>query len=203
MNLLHNLPESLFIQGQEVNIQTDFRVWLKLLNAMYQSETDEQLVHALKSVFMVDLAITQENIQEIINAISLFLQKAKTYINADYKEPASEYDDESVSHDMELDSNYIFSAFMEQYNIDLTEKDLHYYKFVALFDCLKNETLFKTIVFHRIRDISKIKDREIKQEAQKLKEMFELPKDIHFSKLEREMRERQVKDFHTIWSLKK
>jgi len=202
MNLFHDLPNSLSIQGQEVKIKTDFRVWLKLLNSMHKSENNEQLIHALKSVFIVDSIISKENVQEIINAVSLFFQDAKSYTNADYNEPTIKHEDESVPYDIELDSNYIYSAFMEQYNIDLIEKDLHYYQFIALFDCLNGETLFKTIVFHRTKDISKIKEREAKKDAQRLKDIFKLPGGIHFSRLEQEARKQQLKEFHNIWGLK-
>ena len=76
----------------------------------------------------------------------------------------------------EFDAEYIYSAFMEQYKIDLNSIPyLHWWKFKALFNSLNEEVLFSKIMSYRAIDLSKIKDKDMKKYYKKMKKLYVLP----------------------------
>jgi hypothetical protein len=76
----------------------------------------------------------------------------------------------------EFDDNYIYSAFLQQYNVDLQDTEyLHWWKFRAMFDGLSKETKIVEIMGYRAIDLRTIKDKEEKKRIKKLKELYKLP----------------------------
>lgn len=76
----------------------------------------------------------------------------------------------------EFDAEYIYSAFMEQYGIDLCNiRYLHWWKFRALLISLNENVLFSKVMGYRAMNISKIKDKEMKKYYKKMKEIYALP----------------------------
>lgn len=76
----------------------------------------------------------------------------------------------------EHDARYIYSAFLDQYGLDLNEIDqLHWFKFKALFEGLKSDNKICEIMGYRAIDLSKIKDKEEKKKYRKLQREFALP----------------------------
>ena len=76
----------------------------------------------------------------------------------------------------EFDDNYIYGAFMQQYNIDLQDIEyLHWWKFKAMFDCLQDDTKIVEIMGYRAMDLRKIKDKKEREHYKKLKNVYKLP----------------------------
>lgn len=76
----------------------------------------------------------------------------------------------------EFDDNYIYSAFLQQYNVDLQDIEyLHWWKFRAMFDGLSKDTKIVEIMGYRAIDLRTIKDKEEKKRIKKLKELYKLP----------------------------
>ena len=76
----------------------------------------------------------------------------------------------------EHDANYIYSAFLSQYGIDLNEIEyLHWWKFKSLFEGLNDENKICEIMGYRAVDLSKIKDKDRKEKYKKLKSAYALP----------------------------
>ena len=76
----------------------------------------------------------------------------------------------------EHDANYIYSAFLSQYGIDLNEIDyLHWWKFKSLFEGLNDENKICQIMGYRAIDLSKIKDKDQKKKYKRLKMAYKLP----------------------------
>ncbi len=73
------------------------------------------------------------------------------------------------------DQELIYSAFMVKYNIDLNCKDLHYFKFLALFSDL-SKTTFQRVVGIRSTKAKDLKNcsKEYKNEIMRLKKEFSL-----------------------------
>ena len=75
------------------------------------------------------------------------------------------------------DAAYIYTAFKEQYDIDLTEaQDLHWWKFKALFDSLNEETQMKKIMYYRKVSTSGM-DRDRRAYINEMKKLYSLSKD--------------------------
>lgn len=70
-----------------------------------------------------------------------------------------------TAYDFEEDSGYIFAAFIQQYGIDLTETNMHWFKFLALFKSLQD------CAFTKLQEIRTLdtKDMHGKQLADALK----------------------------------
>lgn len=79
-------------------------------------------------------------------------------------------------YDYDIDDGYIYSAFLQQYGIDLQDINyLHWWKFKAMFNSLNSDTKIVEIMGYRNIDLSKIKDKQEKARYKKLKEIYKLP----------------------------
>ena len=75
-----------------------------------------------------------------------------------------------------FDNDLIYSAFKDQYNVDLEEVEyLHWWKFRAMFNGLKSDNRIVEIMGYRAVDLSKIKDKEMKKHRKQLQEEYKLP----------------------------
>lgn len=81
--------------------------------------------------------------------------------------------------DFELDGEYIFAAFLQDYGIDLIEQQgqLHWKKFLALFQGLSDDTRIKQIMQIRGMDLPKptVHNQEQIQKILELKSYYALP----------------------------
>ena len=76
----------------------------------------------------------------------------------------------------EFDNELIYSAFKDQYNIDLQEIEyLHWWKFKAMFDSLKDDNKIVEVMGYRAVNLSKIKDKEMKKHYKKMQKLYALP----------------------------
>lgn len=75
-----------------------------------------------------------------------------------------------------FDNDLIYSAFKDQYNIDLVEINyLHWWKFKAMFNGLKSDNKIVEIMGYRSIDLSEIKDKEMRKHYKKLQQIYKLP----------------------------
>ena len=77
-------------------------------------------------------------------------------------------------YSFEQDDFLIYSAFMEQYHIDLNEANLHWWKFKAMFDGLNDDILFSKVMGYRSIDLSKIEDKKQREHYAKLQKHWAL-----------------------------
>ena len=78
-------------------------------------------------------------------------------------------------YSFEHDAQYIYAAFMEQYGIDLTEEDMHWWKFRALFRSLNESTKFVKIMGYRSIEISPSMSKQQRMFYENMKELYALP----------------------------
>lgn len=169
------LPSKVIIDGKEVPINTDFRIGIQL-DALLNSEIkDEERI--LKMLLLYYPRIPN-NLPEAIEKIVWFYgcgecveeqeETKKRYARKSTGEPA---------YSFSKDAAYIYAAFKEQYDIDLTEiQDLHWWKFKALFDSLNEETQMKKIMYYRKVSTSGM-DRDRRAYINEMKKLYSLSKD--------------------------
>ena len=75
----------------------------------------------------------------------------------------------------EFDDDKIYSAFIQQYKIDLQKQDLHWWQFKSMFESLTDETQIVQIMQYRATDLSKIKDKTEKKRIKDLQDLYKLP----------------------------
>lgn len=170
--LLDRLPQ---YTKNGLKIRTDFRESIKFELLMQDNKIDEQtkIIQALRLYYYDISKIT--DIKQAINDILWFYACGKQEINVDNNKNKNRNDIKQI-YSYEFDDEYIYSAFMEQYNIDLNSiKYLHWWKFKALMNSLNENTQFVKIMGYRAIDLSKIKDKDIKLNYKKLKKQYALP----------------------------
>ncbi|EAE8048433.1 hypothetical protein J8L44_002464 [Listeria monocytogenes] len=89
----------------------------------------------------------------------------------------SEGEEEQAYYSLTQDSDYIYASFLQDYNIDLIDVrgKLHWYKFRALFDSLRDDTAIKSIMNIRQTELPTGKGSEKEREALiKLKNHYKL-----------------------------
>lgn len=172
MNILIDLvPESVEIDGIEYEIRTDFRISI-LFEMMMQDEelsNEEKILKALELYY----PIIPDNVEEAIDKIKWFYRCGKDIVKSN-----NESHGESVKiYDYEYDDDYIYSAFLSQYNVDLQDiKHLHWWKFKAMFKSLNEDNKIVKIMQYRSIDLSEIKDKEQNAYYRKMKKLYKIPR---------------------------
>lgn len=163
----HSLIESVLVEGKAYPIHTDFRYWLRFGKIIKEAQrrTAGELFFLFKG--------------EIPDAdfLKLFLD---FYINPNPCPHGDKKGEELI--DWEMDGEYIYAAFLQQYSIDLVDAKLHWHKFKALLNGLTDDTMLGKIMQWRAYDG---KDKEFL----KLKNQWALP--LAFTEEEKE----KIKEF--------
>lgn len=169
--LLDKLPQ---YSKNGLKLRTDFRESIKFELLMQDNNLDEQtkVIQALKLYYYDTSKI--DNLKEAIEDILWFYACGKKEQKVDENKKEGKKNKQIYSY--EFDDEYIYSAFMEQYKIDLNSiKYLHWWKFKALFNNLNENIQFSKIMSYRAMDLSKIKDKDMKKQYRKLKNLYALP----------------------------
>ena len=163
--------------GRNIHFRTNFRIVI-LFELLMQDKNirKEDKIFQTLNLFYSDLdQIKEIGIENAIENILWFYRCGKE------KENSKEENKEEISpkkqiYSYEFDDKYIYSAFLNQYNINLQQIEyLHWWEFKALFDGLKEDNQIVKIMSYRATDLSKIKDKEEKKRYKKLKELYALP----------------------------
>lgn len=183
MNLLIDaLPKSVVIDGLAYLINTDFRIGILFEQLMQDSKVDETQ--------KLDLAISlyfKNNIKNKEEAVKQILWFYRCGKDMQQSKGAKGNNLEPI-YDYEYDSDYIYSAFMEQYNIDLQEIDnLHWWKFKALFKGLNKDTKIVEIMGYRSMAIDSKMPKTQKEYYRKMKRMYKLPSNKTEAEKEQQM----------------
>lgn len=79
-------------------------------------------------------------------------------------------------YSFDYDAELIYSAFLDQYGVDLNEIDyLHWWKFKSMLRGLKSDNRIVEIMGYRAIDLNKIKDKEEQKRYRNLKLEYALP----------------------------
>lgn len=167
--LLDKLPQ---YTPSGLKIRTDFRESIKFELLMQDNNVKDKDKVALALNLYYDKI---ENVEQALKDITWFYScNIKNEEKEENKKESTDNNKQIYSY--EFDDKYIYSAFKEQYNIDLNSiKYLHWWKFKALMGNLSENTQFVKIMGYRAIDLSKIKDKEEKARYKKLKKMYALP----------------------------
>jgi hypothetical protein len=180
MNILIDLlPEKIEMECVEYDINSDFRTSMLFELMMSDNELDDK--------------------QKIINAIELYYTDVPTNINLavekilwfyrcgkDVKTSGGSGNGKSTQiYDFDFDDDYIYSAFLDQYGIDLQDADLHWWKFKAMFKSLKEDNEIVKIMGYRSLDLTKIKDKEQKLHYRKMKDLYKIQSEVSKTETEK------------------
>jgi len=148
------------IEGKEYLINTDYRVALECVELVNDTTISdyERAIGVVTMLFGEECPICEEAISKVELYLSMGEKESKT---------------EEQVLDFQQDRDFIYSAFMAQYSIDLDIQDLHYEQFIDLLRGVKNQIL-NDVVSIREQDLSDIKDPKHREELRKVKERVQL-----------------------------
>lgn len=170
--LIDILPNTVDIDDETFEINSDFRVSILFEMLMNDDEfsDEEKIIQAIELYYPVipsDLAV----------AIEEMLSFYKCGKEEEYRNIGSSSSKSSTTkiYDFNYDAEYIYAAFLDQYNIDLADIEyLHWWKFKALFNSLKSDNKIVEIMGYRSIDLKSIKDNEQRKHYKKLQKLYEL-----------------------------
>lgn len=169
------LVDKLPTDYEGLKINTNFRSFI-LFELLMQ---DREIKKEDKIALALDLFYDEfpKDIKKALDGILWFYTRGKE-IKASKNEEKQQKSNKKKIYSFEHDADLIYTAFLDQYRIDLNEIDhLHWFKFKAMFEGLKAENKICEIMGYRSIDISKIKDKEEKKRYKKLQREWALPDD--------------------------
>ena len=175
------LTEKLPTKYKGYHINTDFKCGIKISLALddWQLGDEERVLTALSLLYGEGIP---DDMNVALDGLRWFLTCGKEADKASY----SDIDDvdnakesvnvkgDDISFDFEVDASNIYAAFLKNYNIDLTNTDMHWFQFIALFSNLKNTSL-NDMMYYRTIDLSQYKGEQ-KAEMKALKERYKIHK---------------------------
>lgn len=177
--LLDTLPSIISIGGKDVQVNTDFRNFIKLEKILFSELSDEEKVKRIIRMFFDTLPVS--GYKDAINGL-IYLYRCGEI--SDKKKTKSKKNGnvvikQKMIYDYEYDAPYIFSAFLSQYRIDLNDIEyLHWWKFNAMFRSLESRNKIVEIMSYRATDLSKITDKQQRQRIIEMKKIYELPQNL-------------------------
>lgn len=176
MNILIDLlPDHVEIDGKKYSINTDFRISI-LFELLMQDRT---ILDSEKIYMALDLYYPQipHNLEQAVDKMLWFYRCGKDDEDDSVKNgsPAGS-GKASMIYSFEHDAEYIYSAFLDQYGIDLQDiEHLHWWKFRALFKGLKDDNLICKIMGYRSIEITNDMSDSEKKYYRKMKQIYALP----------------------------
>lgn len=166
--LIDKVPDFVLIDGQEYIINSGFResAMFEILMQDTRYKDNEKTAMILRLYY----PIIPPNHQKALEQIIWFYKCGDNKVNNVSTEKVEDI------YSFEHDDEYIYSAFLSQYGIDLQDiEHLHWWKFRALFKGLKEDNLINKIMGYRAMKIDeKMSDNE-KNFYRKMKEIYKIP----------------------------
>ena len=174
MNILIDLlPKEIEIEGIEYKINSDFRnsMLFELMMSDNMLDDNQKIEQALKLYY----PNIPQNIDLAVDQLLWFYRCGKDVV----KSSGSGKGKSAQIYDFNFDDDYIYSAFLDQYNIDLQDiENLHWWKFKAMFKSLREDNEIVKIMGYRSMDLNKIKDKEEKAHYKKMKDLYKIQNHI-------------------------
>ena len=154
--ILDSLPD----KWGEYRIESDFRIGIQISQLLYDSDyTEFERITGCIDLLYYDIP---ENIEIAMQGMTWFLNG--------WNHDNLEKGDNVRCVDFDIDQWRIYSAFLNQYHIDLAEADMHWWKFMGLLTSL-NECAYTQVVGIRSEKISSKlspKEKESKRKAKRI-----------------------------------
>lgn len=186
--LIDRLPTSVIIDETEYDINSDFRTSIKF-NILSNSDTNYK--NKITKILYLYYPIIPKNIDMAMNKILWFYNCGKESRN---QKANTLHQKSEPTYSFEEDSLYIYSAFRCQYNINLQTDDLHWWEFISMFECLKEDNLICRIMHYRGTDLNKV-PKEQRQFYRNMKTLYALKRNTIDIPLNYEEYKNKMKDY--------
>lgn len=130
------LPSSVKVDGNFFEIHTSHPYWLTFASLLGQKDTK-----FTDFDFMFVEKVPEDRKKAFFALYDFYLNKSLL------PRATGEVEDSEIAFDYEIDAELIYSAFMEQYKIDLFDTPLHWHKFKALLNGLHDTKLNRVMEY--------------------------------------------------------
>ena len=180
-------PKYVRIDDKEYAINTDFRIAIEC-NQIAEDTSIGDFERALAIIYKLfgDAGIkAQDDYVRLLELAIKYLSCGKEVVSGNNEEPDMDFIE---------DMDYIEASFMSDYNIDLSNIEMHWWKFLNLMNGLSNSELGNCCVLNRIRnlrnyDTKDIKDQKERDKIEKAKKQVALKKNKKEAKITKEQEE--------------
>ena len=174
--LLDRPPDTVMIDGADYPINTDYRAGIQLDILINDDLIDWEDVPAEALKIYFPGAVFPPLSNEMVEAVVDFYRCGKPKPQPEQQRAIDEVDDAERTFSFEHDADYIFSAFLQQYGIDLTKSHMHWWVFMALFSGLSEDCTLVKIMGYRAAEISEDMPKEERKQLERMKELYALPR---------------------------
>lgn len=140
--LSEEFPSIIEVSGQEIEVNTDFRVGLDIMQDFEDVELDGE-----ERLYLMVKRLYKEAPLDIEEAI---MQGIK-FLNGGEEKLSTETESKPRVYSFTRDARLIYAAFSQTHGIDLQTAQMHWWKFMALFLDLGADTAFNSLVNLRKR----------------------------------------------------
>lgn len=178
MNLFYeDYPKSILVDGEEIQIITDFRSYIQLFDMLKDDSINSvEKAMVIREYFKTDPPNFSNAIDALLDFVTMEeIPKCSVYMNG-----KNEDDDvrKKELYSFSIDYPFIFSAFLQEYGINIrTIKYMHWWEFRMLFDGLSDNTEIKKRIMYRSMDLNEIRDKAERKRIQKIQNQIRLPDD--------------------------
>ena len=169
-------PKYVEIDDKRYKINTDFRIAIECQDISTNEEIGdfERAMAIIYKLFGDEGIDTPEHYEKLLKLAVKYLSCGKEVDNKTNEEP---------DMDFIQDMDYIEASFMSDYNIDLSNTEMHWWKFYKLINGLSNSEMGNCCVLNRVRnlrtfDTKDIKDPKELEKIKKAKEQVALKKKV-------------------------
>lgn len=152
-------PKYVEVGNKQYPINTDFRVAIEC-NRIAEDNSIGNLERALAVIY----TLFGEEALDDTEHYDKLLELAQKYLCC-----GKELEDNNEKPDMDFieDMDYIEASFMSDYKIDLSNVEMHWWKFFNLINGLSNSEMGNCCVLNRIRNLRTFNTKDIKDEKEK------------------------------------
>lgn len=172
--LTAKLPTSINVFGKEIEVYTDFKKWIEFELEYEKDIKSSQIIMSLLELVKDKEMINSNNLEEVVNQLLLFYNCGEKVDD----ENKSQNKSSKTMYSFDKDQYMIYSDFIRFYDIDLTEVNMHWWKFKKLFVELPLSSSVKEAMKFRTIKITSKMTVEQKNYYLKMKRLYSLEKDV-------------------------
>ncbi len=167
-------PEYAEIDGKMYKINIGYEYALQCFKII----DDKSISDMERAIAIVSILFGREENGDIVGIpenLDKALEKASIYLSCAKEDKNSKVTKKDM--DFERDKEFIYASFISDYNIDLENKDMHFWKYCSLISGLTENSILNRVRDLRNLNLSEYKDPKTRSRLQEAQERVALPDD--------------------------